>query len=82
MKQLLEKLFAEAEEASVKLTLASVAVSAIKARLTIAIRGLEGRPDSRDARLARCLLTEPFDERLYEAIQAEPRDDPAGEATP
>lgn len=82
MKELLQRLIDDAERASSKLNFASVEVSALKARMIIALRDLEGRPNSRDARLARCLITEPFDDALYTAISAEPVDPPInGSAT-
>lgn len=47
-----------------------------KYRLLLGLREMEGRPRSRDARLARAALADPFDMAAFMAIQSEPRDPP------
>ncbi len=76
MTDLFEALLKEVEGVESKLNDTACALHELRARIMIELRSAEGRPDSRDARLARCLITQPWDAAVYTAISNEPPDPP------
>lgn len=67
----IREMYEAADALDLKLTGVSVALSQLRARLRLALDESEGRPQSRESRLARVLLAEPWDGEAYDRILRE-----------